>query len=148
MGVSTVTAAVIGGTAAAAGYAAGYFVRASAEEPNVEEDPRAKGMYLSKGGWKIKKEVDASAAEAPGDAKKGAELFKAKCATCHSCIEGGPTKQGPNLFGIMGKEAAVRVAPGTRRTLASRWWQNICHSSRHYSLRVCSALRVDDARLF
>ena len=37
MGVSTVTAAVIGGTAAAAGYAAGYFVRASAEEPNVEE---------------------------------------------------------------------------------------------------------------
>ena len=114
MGVSTVTAAVIGGTAAAAGYAAGYFVRASAEEPNVEEDPRAKGMYLSKGGWKMKKEVDASAAEAPGDAKKGAELFKAKCATCHSCIEGGPTKQGPNLFGIMGKEAAVRVAPGTR----------------------------------
>ena len=32
--------------------------------------------------------------------------FKAKCATCHSSLPDGPTKQGPNLFGIMGKNAA------------------------------------------
>ena len=60
---------------------------------------------MAKGGWKKKKEVDPNAVVEAGDATKGAAIFKAKCATCHSCIPGGPTKQGPNLYGIMGKEA-------------------------------------------
>merc|ERR1712094_141794 len=33
----------------------------------------------------------------------GAALFKAKCATCHTNNDGGPNKQGPNLFGIIDK---------------------------------------------
>ena len=41
----------------------------------------------------------------PGKAENGAKLFKAKCATCHTCNEGGPNKQGPNLFGVMGRQS-------------------------------------------
>ena len=40
-----------------------------------------------------------------GKAAAGAKLFKAKCATCHTCNEGGPNKQGPNLFGVMGRQS-------------------------------------------
>lgn len=40
-----------------------------------------------------------------GDAKKGAKTFKAKCATCHTVNEGGPNGQGPNLFGVMGRQS-------------------------------------------
>ncbi|CDR96994.1 cytochrome c, putative [Babesia bigemina] len=38
-----------------------------------------------------------------GDAKKGAKLFKSKCAQCHTTNKGGATKQGPNLFGLFGR---------------------------------------------
>ena len=100
MGITTATAAAVAGAAAAVGYAAGKWVNGPASDAN--NDPP---MYLAKGGWKVKKEVDPNAVVEAGDAKKGAALFKAKCATCHSCFEGGPTKQGPNLYGIMGKEA-------------------------------------------
>merc|ERR1712032_1217179 len=42
-------------------------------------------------------------AEVPsGDVKKGAKLFKAKCAQCHTVEKGGNAKQGPPLWGIMG----------------------------------------------
>lgn len=40
-----------------------------------------------------------------GKAEGGAKLFKAKCATCHTANDGGPNKQGPNLFGVMGRTA-------------------------------------------
>ena len=40
-----------------------------------------------------------------GDMKQGAKLFKAKCATCHTINEGGPNKQGPNLFGVMNRQS-------------------------------------------
>ena len=38
-------------------------------------------------------------------AANGAKLFKAKCATCHTCNEGGPNKQGPNLYGVIGRKS-------------------------------------------
>ena len=100
MGISTATVAAVAGAAAAVGYAAGYVSNRAPAETN--DDPP---MYLARGGWKVKKEKDPNEVVEAGDAKKGAALFKAKCATCHSCIEGGPTMQGPNLYGIMGKEA-------------------------------------------
>jgi cytochrome c len=40
-----------------------------------------------------------------GDATKGAKLFKSKCAQCHTDNKGGATKQGPNLYGLIGREA-------------------------------------------
>jgi len=40
-----------------------------------------------------------------GDAKRGAKLFKAKCATCHTINQGGPNKQGPNLYNVIGRQS-------------------------------------------
>merc|ERR1712117_466851 len=42
-----------------------------------------------------------------GDVKKGAKLFKSKCAQCHTCEKGGLVKQGPPLFGIMGRQSGT-----------------------------------------
>ncbi|WFC95129.1 iso-1-cytochrome c [Malassezia brasiliensis] len=40
-----------------------------------------------------------------GDAKKGANLFKTRCAQCHTIEEGGPHKVGPNLHGVVGRQS-------------------------------------------
>jgi len=40
-----------------------------------------------------------------GDATKGAKLFKAKCAQCHTVNQGGASKQGPNLYGFLGRQS-------------------------------------------
>jgi len=53
-----------------------------------------------------------------GNAGNGAKLFKAKCATCHTCNEGGPNKQGPNLFGVIGRQSG-QVA-GFKYTAANK----------------------------
>lgn len=43
-----------------------------------------------------------------GNAKKGAKLFKSKCAQCHTCDAGGASKQGPNLNGLFGSKAGAK----------------------------------------
>ncbi len=40
-----------------------------------------------------------------GDPIQGAKLFKAKCSTCHTINQGGPNKQGPNLYSVMGRSS-------------------------------------------
>jgi len=42
-----------------------------------------------------------------GDAKKGAKLFKAKCAQCHTYEPGGTNKQGPALHGVFGRHSGT-----------------------------------------
>ena len=49
-----------------------------------------------------------------GNAGSGAKIFKAKCATCHTCNEGGPNKQGPNLFGVIGRQSGQVPHPSSR----------------------------------
>lgn len=39
-----------------------------------------------------------------GDEKKGANLFKTRCAQCHTLAEGEPNKIGPNLHGLFGRK--------------------------------------------
>jgi cytochrome c len=51
--------------------------------------------------------VSTLAANAAGDAKAGAEVFK-RCAVCHTNDKGGGDGLGPNLFGIVGRKAATR----------------------------------------
>jgi cytochrome c len=45
------------------------------------------------------------AAQAAGDAKAGAQVFK-KCAQCHTNDKGGGNGLGPNLFGVFGRKSA------------------------------------------
>jgi len=38
-----------------------------------------------------------------GDEKKGANLFKTRCAQCHTVEKGGGNKIGPELHGLFGR---------------------------------------------
>ncbi|KAF8139392.1 cytochrome c [Mycena galopus ATCC 62051] len=40
----------------------------------------------------------------PGDANKGASLFKTRCAQCHTLGAGEGNKVGPNLHGLFGRK--------------------------------------------
>merc|ERR1711912_191420 len=42
-----------------------------------------------------------------GDVKKGTKLFKAKCYQCHTIEQGGNAKQGPPLWGVIGKASGT-----------------------------------------
>lgn len=50
-------------------------------------------------------EPDVATLLASADPAAGAKVFK-KCAACHSIEEGGPTKVGPNLWGVVGAQQA------------------------------------------
>ncbi|KAL1589707.1 Cytochrome c [Cladosporium halotolerans] len=41
----------------------------------------------------------------PGDTKKGANLFKTRCAQCHTLKEGEGNKIGPELHGVFGRQS-------------------------------------------
>jgi len=43
----------------------------------------------------------------PGDAGKGASLFKTRCAQCHTLKAGEPNKVGPNLHGLFGRKSGT-----------------------------------------
>lgn len=40
-----------------------------------------------------------------GNPARGAEVFKAQCATCHLAKQGDPAPIGPQLYGVIGRKA-------------------------------------------
>ena len=51
--------------------------------------------------------LSAGASLAAGDAAKGKAAFVRQCAICHTVEQGGPNRFGPNLFGILGRNAGT-----------------------------------------
>lgn len=47
------------------------------------------------------------AAVAAGDAEAGKKVFK-KCKVCHTIDEGGKNRVGPNLWGVLGRQAGTK----------------------------------------
>ncbi len=66
-----------------------------------------KANYLLALGAAVALSGIASTTYAAGDAAKGEKVFK-KCKACHTVDEGGKSKVGPNLFGIVGSAAAQK----------------------------------------
>ncbi|MBB4618270.1 c-type cytochrome [Sphingomonas abaci] len=59
-----------------------------------------------------------------GDAAQGERLFH-RCASCHAARAGAPDRNGPNLYGVVGKPLG-RVSPSfsysyALRTASGRW---------------------------
>ena len=60
---------------------------------------------------------------ASADAAAGEKLFK-KCAACHTYKKGGPTKQGPNLWNVVGGNRGVVAGfkySKDMREMAGKW---------------------------
>ncbi len=62
--------------------------------------------------------VLASSAALAQDAAEGEKVFRRQCFICHTVDKGGPTKQGPNLFGLIGRKTGS--VEGFRYTNANK----------------------------
>merc|ERR1712193_564612 len=79
---------------------------APASNPTPEPAPASKAApALTPDPAPVPVEATGGSGIPTGDATKGAKLFKAKCAQCHTCEPGGSSKQGPALHGIIGRPA-------------------------------------------
>ena len=114
------TAAVAAVAAATVGYTIGVL---TSRNGNVPAPTPEKKMKPYKGAWvEVKDEGPSDFSIDSGDAKKGAKLFKAKCATCHSANAGGgaPPPQRWHLAGFWPLFAAYGSRPHASRQARSR----------------------------
>ena len=99
MGVDELGAAAIAGVAVVAGYTAGVLAtRTNRAEPAQPKMKAFRGALVE-----VKEKVVTDFSIDGGVAKKGAALFKAKCAACHSCeavssqLQSAAGREGPRL---------------------------------------------------
>ncbi|MFS7919827.1 putative cytochrome c, class IA/ IB, cytochrome c-like domain superfamily [Helianthus anomalus] len=62
-----------------------------------------------------------------GDAKAGENVFKTKCAFCHTLQKGAAHKQGPNLNGLFGRQAGTAAGysySAANKDIAVVWGEN------------------------
>ena len=56
----------------------------------------------------------------------GEKLFRSQCAACHSAAAGEPNRQGPNLFGVVGRTAGTapqqEYSEGFKKALVGKIW--------------------------
>lgn len=54
-----------------------------------------------------------------GDAAAGEQIFKRLCSTCHITTATGPSRQGPTLFGVVGRASGgvegYRYSPANKK---------------------------------
>lgn len=82
-------------------------VHASKPEKPVFEEVAAAGPTSGGGPAAAPAKLDPiSPLLAKADAAKGEAAFAKRCALCHTVTDGGPNKQGPNLWGIIGAKRA------------------------------------------
>ncbi|HKU94764.1 MAG TPA: cytochrome c family protein [Vineibacter sp.] len=73
---------------------------------------------LSAAGILMSSVVLVSNAAVAQDAAEGEKVFRRQCFICHTVEKGGPTKQGPNLFGVVGRKTGS--VEGFRYTNANK----------------------------
>ncbi len=90
---------------------AGFVAEKVVHPEELEKDAvEIEGSAMVSGGGEIKAQLPEPAIHliASADIARGAKLTKA-CAACHSFEKGGPIKQGPNLWGVVGSNKASKA---------------------------------------
>jgi hypothetical protein len=84
--------------------------RISERQEIVFQGPRCCGFLFRAGAHVFQPPKEANEQRTnciPGDSKKGANLFKTRCAQCHTLGEGEGNKIGPNLHGLFGRQTGT-----------------------------------------
>lgn len=72
------------------------------------------------GGAAVEKELPPIAPlMAAADAAAGEAYFAKKCATCHNADKGGPNQTGPNLWGVLGRDAGSHAGFSYSKAMAA-----------------------------
>jgi cytochrome c len=58
----------------------------------------------------------------------GERLFRQQCAACHSFVQGDDNRQGPNLFGVVGRPpgqiAGFDYSPAFKKSMTDKTWSD------------------------